>query len=300
MIQADGIFQATSTQPFTGSQDTETPCGTVVYVCLFVCLCVSVCMYVCVCVCVCMCLCMCVCACVSVYMCMYMCVCLCLYVYVCACVYMCMCMCMCVYVCMCMCVCVYVCACVCMYMCVHVCMYMCMCVHVYVCMYVYVHACVFMSVYICVCVCVCACIVRVCVCVFLAVMVLEHSLPSLALLIWLLPISGGWAAFPLLPWNASLEQWCQPRVISSILKSSGCILYNSISPFSWNVSLVFYKNVFHVQINGEVGINKRSADSLQQTPPSLHRLICTENLQGRGPLWVFPQLNALWDTSQSI
>ena len=151
------------------------------------------------------------------------------------------------------CVCVCACVCVCVYV-VFLCVCIWMCVPAFTCMYV--HACVTMSTWI------------VCVCVFLALLLREHSLPCLALLTWLLWISGGWAAFPLLPWNVPLVQWFQPTVTSSTLKSSVRVPYNSISPFSWNVSWVLYKNGFQVQTNREFSVNKRSADYTAARPPA--------------------------------
>ena len=91
--------------------------------------------------------------------------------------------------------------------------------------------------------------------------------PCLALLTWLLWILRGWAAFPLLPWNVSLLPWFQPTVTSSTLKSSVHVPYDSISPFSWNVSLVLYKNGFQVQTNREFSANKRSAHYTSARPP---------------------------------
>ena len=156
-------------------------------------------------------------------------------------------------VCVCVCVCVHVSVCVCM---------LCSCVSVYECVCLHLHVCMCMHVWLCLhelC---------VCVCVFLALLLREHSLPCLALLTWLLWISGGWAAFPLLPWNVPLVQWFQPTVTSSTLKSSVRVPYNSISPFSWNVSWVLYKNGFQVQTNREFSVNKRSADYTAARPPA--------------------------------
>ena len=152
-----------------------------------------------------------------------------------------------------------VCICTCMPACVTNLYVNCVCVYVHVCVCC-AHVCLYM--YVCSCMCDYVYMNCVCVCVFPTLLLLEHCPPCLALLTWLLWISGGWAAFPLLPWNVFLVQWFQPTVTSSTLKSSARVPYNSISPFSWNVSLVFYKSGFQVQTNREFSVKK----GLQITP----------------------------------
>ena len=157
---------------------------------------------------------------------------------------------------MCACVCVYACVCVCVYV-VCLCVCICMCVPAF--MYMYVHACVTMSTWI-VCVCVCVCVP--CSPASWAF----SSLPGSAHLT--VVDIGRLSCFLLLPWNVSLVQWFQPTVTSSTLKSSVRVPYNSISPFSWNVSWVLYKNGFQVQTNREFSVNKRSADYTAARPPA--------------------------------
>ena len=155
-------------------------------------------------------------------------------------------------VCVCVCVCMCLCVCVC---CVPVCLYMYVCA----CIYVYVCACMCDYVYMnCVCVCVCV----PCSPASWAF----SSLPGSAHLT--VVDLGRLSCFLLLPWNVSLVQWFQPTVTSSTLKSSVRVPYNSISPFSWNVSWVLYKNGFQVQTNREFSVNKRSADYTAARPPA--------------------------------
>ena len=167
-------------------------------------------------------------------------------------------------------------------------------------MYMYVHACVTMSTWI------------VCVCVCVPCSPASWAFSSLPGSAHLTVVDlRRLSCFLLLPWNVSLVQWFQPTVTSSTLKSSVRVPYNSISPFSWNVSWVLYKNGFQVQTNREFRVNKRSADYTAPQPSyakeSLHLLrrvfICMGSLQGnthaRAPR-VFSQLNPLCDTSQNI
>ena len=122
-------------------------------------------------------------------------------------------------------------------------------------MYMYVHACVTMSTWI------------VCVCVCVPCSPASWAFSSLPGSAHLTVVDlRRLSCFLLLPWNVSLVQWFQPTVTSSTLKSSVRVPYNSISPFSWNVSWVLYKNGFQVQTNREFRVNKRSADYTAPQP----------------------------------
>ena len=152
--------------------------------------------------------------------------------------------------------------CVCMHVSVCVCM-LCACVSVYVCVCLHLCICMCMHVWLCLhelCVCVCVCVP--CSPASWAF----SSLPGSAHLT--VVDLGRLSCFLLLPWNVSLVQWFQPTVTSSTLKSSVRVPYNSISPFSWNVSWVLYKNGFQVQTNREFSVNKRSADYTAARPPA--------------------------------